>query len=212
MIEGSVAPIRRVLTARTAAGALALVGVLALAGCTSSSAGPVSAPTGAGTPTLPSSIPTDLSPTPRSSDATSTSAAPSSKPPSKSKPAGPADCANKQLKIDALRGSAAAGIEYALITFTNTGTKSCAVMGFPGVSLRLAGALVGKPAERSIKKPASVTLKPGAQAEAAITDLSSCQAPVSDKVRVYAPDQTAFVDLPLGLRACRIIVDPLTLS
>lgn len=123
------------------------------------------------------------------------------------------DCTSKQLKIDALRGSAAAGIEYALITFTNTGAKSCAVMGFPGVSLRLAGALVGKPAERStIKKPASVTLKPGAQAEAAITDLSSCQAPVSDKVRVYAPDQTAFVDLPLGLRACRIIVDPLTLS
>ena len=67
------------------------------------------------------------------------------------------------------------------------------MFGFP-VSLRLNNALLGKPAERSGKAPSTVTLKPGAQAVATVTDFSSCQAPVSDTVRVYPPNQRAFVD------------------
>ena len=78
----------------------------------------------------------------------------------------------------------------------------------PGVSVRLHNALLGKPAERSIVKPKAVSLAPGAAAEAMITDFSSCQAPVSDTVRVYAPDQKAFVDKPLELRGCRLFIDP----
>ena len=100
------------------------------------------------------------------------------------------------------------GKEIAAITFTNTSTTACAMFGYPGVSLRLHNALLGKPAERSVKKPKTVTLAPGAAAEAMITDFSSCQAPVSDTVRVYAPDQKAFVDKPLELRGCRLFIDP----
>ncbi|MDT4980649.1 MAG: hypothetical protein QOG07_2528 [Pseudonocardiales bacterium] len=107
-----------------------------------------------------------------------------------------------------LRGGAVSGKEIALITFTNHSATKCAMFGYPGVSLRLHNALLGNPAERSVVKPKSVSLAPGAAAEALITDFSSCQAPVSDTVRVYAPDQKPFVDKPLELRGCRLFIDP----
>ena len=124
----------------------------------------------------------------------------------------PAACTSTQLKVRALRGSAAAGQEFALITFTNASSAVCTMFGFPGVSLRLNNALLGRPAERSGKAPSTVTLEPGAQAEAPLTDFSSCQAPVSDTVRVYPPNQRAFVDRPLALRGCRVVIDPVTHS
>jgi hypothetical protein len=114
--------------------------------------------------------------------------------------------------VGAIRGSAAAGQEFALLTFTNAGAAACTMFGVPGVSLRLRNALVGRPAQRSSATPKTVTLEPGAQAESTVTDFSSCQAPVSDQVRVYAPNERAFVDLSLALRACRVVVDPVTHS
>jgi hypothetical protein len=111
-----------------------------------------------------------------------------------------------------LQGGAIAGQEIALITFTNMSATKCAMFGYPGVSLRLHNVLLGKPAERSIKKPTTVPLAPGAAAQATITDFSSCQAPISDTVRVYAPDQKPFVDKPLEMRGCRLFVDPVTPS
>ncbi len=97
-----------------------------------------------------------------------------------------------------------------MLTFTNTGPAACSTIGYPGVSLRLAGKLVGQPAQRSGQPHGTVTLKPGGRAQAKIADFSSCQAPLSDKVRVYAPDQLAFVDLPMVLRACHLVVGPVT--
>jgi hypothetical protein len=123
-----------------------------------------------------------------------------------------ATCTSAQLTIRVLRGGAVAGKEIAAITFTNGSTTTCAMFGYPGVSLRLHNALLGQPAERSVVQPKSVSLAPGAGAEAVITDFSSCQAPVSDTVRVYAPDQKPFVDKPLELRGCRLFIDPVTPS
>jgi hypothetical protein len=205
-------------SARALAVAAALAGALALAACTSSNAdiGPTS--------TAPSSTQfTDVTPTPSETDSateTPSSTAPSSATPTpsktatppKPKPTGPPTCASTQLKIDALRGSPAAGQEFALITFTNKGPGVCTMVGFPGVSLRLRGALLGQPAQRSGAAPKPVLLATGAQAQAAITDYSSCQAGISDTVRVYAPDQRDFVDLPLALRGCRLVVEPVTHS
>jgi hypothetical protein len=188
--------------------------VLCLTSCASSSSDHTADPTGVASAGLVAPAKATPTVTPSTTEAPTTSSAPS-KPASKSakpKPTAAAECTSKQLKIDALRGSAAAGVEFAVVTFTNTGAAACTMTGFPGVSLRLNNALVGKPAERSRKAPVPVVLKPGAQANSELTDLSSCQAPVSDTVRVYAPDQRAFVDLPLGLRACRVIVDPVTLD
>jgi hypothetical protein len=196
---------------RVLGAAVALIGLVALAGCTSSGgASPSSAPTTAasGTPSsAPSSAPNLSSPSSTAPTSTTPAFPTSRKPP----PALPA-CTSSNLKIAALRGSASAGQEFALLTFTNTGAATCTMFGFPGVSLRLGSAMVGKAAERSAKKPTTVSLKRGARAESVISDFSSCQAPVSEKVRVYAPNQVAFVDLPLALRACRVIVEPVTHS
>jgi uncharacterized protein DUF4232 len=97
-----------------------------------------------------------------------------------------------------------------VLIFTNTGAAPCATVGYPGVSLRLAGKLVGQPAQRSGQGHSTVTLQPGGRGQSKITDFSSCQAPLSDKVRVYAPDQVTFVDLPMVLRACHLVVGPVT--
>jgi hypothetical protein len=121
-------------------------------------------------------------------------------------------CTGSQLRVAALRGSAAAGEEFALLTFTNTSQSTCTMFGFPGVSLRLNDKLVGRPAGRTSKVPTTVTLKPGARAHANVTDFSSCQAPVSETVRIYPPNLRTFVDRPLALRVCHVVVDPVTHS
>ena len=199
--------------ARTVVVAAVLSGVIGLAGCTSS-AGSGSGSSGPSTGNLATAItpiPGSAASTPASTSAAPSKTATTTVPP-KPTPTGPAACTSTQLKVRALRGSAAAGQEFALITFTNTASAACTLFGFPGVSLRLNNALLGRPAERSGKAPSTVTLEPGAQAEAPLTDFSSCQAPVSDTVRVYPPNQRAFVDRPLALRGCRVVIDPVTHS
>jgi hypothetical protein len=209
----------RARTIRSLGAGLALAGAIALSGCTSSKAGSDSGSPAPGTASLTAITPipgSDTSTPQSSSPAPSSSTAPSKTPtstlPPKPTPTGPLECTSEQLKTRALRGSAAAGQEFALITFTNTSPLTCTMVGFPGVSLRLHNALLGKAAQRSATPPKTVTLKPGQQAESTLTDFSSCQAPVSDTVRVYAPDQRPFVDLPLVLRGCRVVVDPVTHS
>lgn len=203
--------------ARTVVVAAVLSGVIGLAGCTSSHSGS-SAPSTPNFATAVSPLPSDSAATspPSTTTAPTSSAAPSKTAtttgPFGPTPTGPAACTSTQLKVRALRGSAAAGQEFALITFTNASSAVCTMFGFPGVSLRLNNALLGRPAERSGKAPSTVTLEPGAQAEASLTDFSSCQAPVSDTVRVYPPNQRAFVDRPLALRGCRVVIDPVTHS
>jgi len=199
--------------ARTVVVAAVLSAVIGLAGCTSS-AGPGSGSSGPSTGNLATAItpiPGSAASTPASTSAAPSKTATTTVPP-KPTPIGPAACTSTQLKVRALRGSAAAGQEFALITFTNTSSAVCTMFGFPGVSLRLNNALLGRPAERSGKAPSTVTIEPGAQAEASLTDFSSCQAPVSDTVRVYPPNQRAFVDRPLALRGCRVVVDPVAHS
>jgi hypothetical protein len=179
---------------------------IALAGCTSSNATPTksSAPSSQDLTAIPGLTDSTTPSSPAASSATAKPPVPSTKP----IPPGLATCTSAQLGVRVLQGGAVAGQEIALITFTNTSTTKCGMVGYPGVSLRLHNALLGKPAERSIVKPKAMSLAPGAAAEAMITDFSSCQAPVSDTVRVYAPDQKAFVDKPLELRGCRLFIDP----
>lgn len=222
-------------TSHTLGAALTLAALIALTGCTSrSSAGsgspvPSTADLGTAVSALPgnpaTSTPATSTPatgTPATGTPAGTTPAPASTAPTpkstpptvppKPRPTGAVACTSAQLTVRALRGSAAAGQEFALITFTNTGSAGCTMFGFPGLSLRLNNALLGKPAQRSGKAPSTVTLKPGARAEANVTDFSSCQAPVSDTVRVYPPDHRDYVDLPLALRACRVVVDPVAHS
>lgn len=201
------------MTRRTAAVAMLLAGAVTLTGCTSSASKGHGAAAGNTTPTV-SGVPTDTGidtgvPVPTDST-TPTTSAPAT--PSTSTVALPADtCRGPQLTLRLIRGGAIPLQEIALITFTNTGTTECSMFGFPGVSLRAAGKQLGQ-ALRSPIAAKTVRLMPGEQAQAQITDFSSCQAPLSDTVRIYPPNLTTYVDKPFELRACRFQVDPVSHS
>ncbi len=197
--------------------ALTVVAAAALAACTSSGAGSGSAapPISVGSSDSPvdTSMPTDSTP---STDTPSGSAVPSTSPASTPKPskpassavAGPPACSFAALTVGVIRGGAVAGQELAAVTFTNSSRATCSMYGFPGVSLLLKGAQLGKPADRTPKRPTTVALKPGDQVQSQITIFSSCNAPLSDSLRVYPPDQTRYADRPIELRGCRMVVDP----
>jgi hypothetical protein len=110
--------------------------------------------------------------------------------------------------VQALRGSGAAGHQYAFLQFTNKSAKTCSLTGFPGVELIKAGAPLGKPATRSDKAVATVRLAPGTSATARLVDASTCQAEKSDAVQVIPPNLTDKVLLPLSLRGCALTIDP----
>lgn len=202
------------MPARRVASIAALTAVLAVAGCTSShpvAQGSSSAPasTASAGPSITDS--TEASPTASGTATSATPTATSPAPPATSPAAGDG-CSAAQLTVGVIRGSAAAQQEFALLTFTNSSAATCTLYGFPGVSLRAQNALLGQPAERSTAAPATVRLAPGQRAQTTLTDFSSCQASVSDTVRIYPPNSTQFVDKPLELRGCRIVVDPVTHS
>jgi hypothetical protein len=151
----------------------------------------------------PTDTPTDAS---TSATPTRTTTAPAPPAPSLN------TCAFDQLGIRALRGSGANQQEFAAVFFSNKGTTTCTIYGYPGISLRYQGQPLGQPASRDSTTPTAIKLKPGDVVQADITDNSSCQAPLSDTVRVYPPDSTRFVDLPLQLRGCTLSVKPVAAS
>jgi hypothetical protein len=110
--------------------------------------------------------------------------------------------------VEALRGSGAAGHQYAFLQFTNKSSKICSLTGFPGVELRRAGAVLGKPAVRSDKVTAAVKLAPGTSATARLVDDSTCQADKSDTVQIIPPNLTEEFLVPLSIRGCALTIDP----
>jgi hypothetical protein len=110
--------------------------------------------------------------------------------------------------VQALRGSGAAGHQYAFLQFTNKSAQSCSLTGFPGVELRKAGAPLGKPATRSNAVVGTVTLAPGTSATARLVDASTCQAEKSDSIQIIPPNLTSKFVLPLSLRGCPLTIDP----
>jgi len=101
------------------------------------------------------------------------------------------------LRLGAAEG--AAGTTYYALVFTNRGTTSCSLRGYPGVSSvsASAGRQIGAAARRSPATVVTVVLRPGAAASAAYGQAqalnyprSRCH-PVSARgLRVYAPNQT----------------------
>lgn len=189
---------------------------LVLTGCTTSgkgSAGTISSP-----PSSASSSGTDTgtgTAAPTGTTAAASTTAPTT--PATSTPGSllKGACSFTQLAVRVIPGGAASGQEIALITFTNVSTTSCTLYGYPGVSLRLNGQLIGTPATRTadtLPTPKLVRLAQGEQAQAMLTDFSSCQAPLSDTVRVYPPNSTQFADRPAQLRACHLEIAAVTHS
>jgi uncharacterized protein DUF4232 len=133
-------------------------------------------------------------------------------------------CRTSALSLRLGAGGAAAGSSYRPIVFTNTGSGTCTMFGYPGVAY-VAGSeqhQVGAPAARNQQHPpSSVTLRPGEQASAVLQIVdahnyppASCRLVAVSGLRVYPPDETAaaFVALPSGATACSTDVSQLTVQ
>lgn len=199
--------------------AAAGAGVLLLAGCSpkpqSSQGTPSSsavssdtspAPSSASPAQTPISNPIPFSPPPPT---TITPARPSTSPTPSIEPGG---CPTSALSIRALRGSGAAGHEFAFVQFTNTSASACSLTGYPGVQLLLGGQPLGQPAVRSGQPIHTVRIAPGTSVSANLVDDSSCNAAISDSVQVIPPNRTDRVVVKLALRGCRLTVDPVAPS
>jgi hypothetical protein len=121
-------------------------------------------------------------------------------------------CATSQLTVWwGEPGDAAAGSSYVPLEFSNTGTTTCNLYGYPGVStFDTNGHQLGSAAswDHSVT-PTTVVLTPGSTAHAwlRITDVynyppSVCGPVASSGLRIYPPNQKAALELPLAPEAC----------
>jgi len=151
------------------------------------------------TRTRSSSAPASSSPAPTSAPA-STSHAP---------PAPTSTCTDVGIRV--IRGGAEQGTEIAALQFTNDGSASCVLVGYPRAVLLRQGAAIGAPSQPGGPLPGrAMQLRPGQTVQSLLRDFSSCQAPLSDEVRVTVPGSTIHAARPADLRACTLRVGQLT--
>ncbi len=200
----------RIASYRRAFAAAAVVGIAALvAGCGSS-----------GSPSAPA---TTVTVTATPSVSSSPSQATTSAPPTQSAtPAGPAACVTSDLRIKPGLGQGTAGSVYVNIDFTNIGTATCTLYGYPGVSLA-GGSPIAQMGLAAVEDPATprelVTLAPGAVANALLQIVdaqnfptSRCHPATSTFLQVYPPNQTTSVYLTYPTTACLKPVHLLTIQ
>ncbi|MGP3968736.1 DUF4232 domain-containing protein [Streptomyces sp. 6N223] len=160
------------------------------------------------------SSPTDRSGEPsRTPDASSSTSSSSSSSTSASPDpgGGPGEtptCATSQLELTAGRTDSGAGSMYVPLEFTNAGEETCAMLGYPGVSLVAESdgtEQVGAPATRGTERgdPVVVNLAPGATATADLRitraenyPTATCDPEPTRGLRVYPPNQRASIFLP----------------
>lgn len=168
-------------------------------------------------PTSSTAAPTTL-PTAQPSSATPsvapTTTAPPARPPTTPRPAAPvrtAECATGNLRLGLHWDGVAAGSTYQDLVFTNVGSASCWIVGFPGVSFVTGdnGQQVGAPAVRSGPLGGRVTLAPGGSAYATVQqgksdnyDPAICQPTEVRGFRVHPPDNSKALYVPYATTAC----------
>ncbi|HEX3785127.1 MAG TPA: DUF4232 domain-containing protein [Pseudonocardiaceae bacterium] len=127
--------------------------------------------------------------------------------------AGIPECKANHLALSFGGGDAGMSQQERVLRFTNTGTQTCAIVGFPGVSYVAGdnGVQVGAPAVRTGSIGAQVNLRPGQVASTVIHsvdpgvfDPSTCKPTPVRGYRIYAPDDTASMFIPLdsGAQGC----------
>ena len=168
---------------RRSAPALLLVAgsVLGLAACGSSSSSTTTTTTATTTTTTAGSSTTSTT-----SATTTTGSGPRT-----------AGCATASLAITFGSPNGTAGAIHYGITFHNTGSSSCTLYGYPGVSfLEAGGGQIGAPAQRQGSlSPSTVTLAVGGNAysSVAVTDpgIPPCSSSATaTQVRIYPPGET----------------------
>jgi hypothetical protein len=194
---------RRTITC--AAGALAAL----VAACGSGTAAPTVTVTVTQAPTEAGAAGGTPSPTPTGS---STPASPAAAP----------GCATRDLQVKLGASQGAAGSTYTVIDFTNTGTASCALYGYPGVALAGGSpvAQIGAAAAESDATPRLlVTLAPGATGNALLRIVDAgnfppgrCHPVAASFLQVFPPNQTTPTYVPTSAQACAKRVPLLTIG
>ncbi len=123
-----------------------------------------------------------------------------------------AACATSQLRVwYGEPPSGTAGSFYLPLEFSDIGTTSCTLYGFPGVSgIKAGGAQLGSPASWDHRiTPRTVLLTPGSTAHVIlqIVDVANYPANICGPtqafgLRIYPPNQKASVELPFAFEAC----------
>lgn len=175
---------------------VAAVAVLTAGGCTASPSTPIA--------------PTSTSVAPLTSTSTSVPTSPSVPPTSTG---GIPNCATSELKGSLGQEDGAAGSVYAPLVLTNSGTRTCELRGFPGVSYVAGdnGHQVGPAAAMDGPRGGEVVLKPGAAAAAQLQlvnvanfDAAACQPTPVRGLRVYPPGDTASLYIERAGTGCAL--------
>lgn len=188
--------------------ATGLAALVVLAGCSGPAGSSGTASSTGGGPAGSSATPSvsTASPSPTASTpgvgASSASASPSAPVtgPAASSPAsgGTPECRTADLGFALGPANGTAGTIYIPVQFTNTGTRACEIVGFPGVSyVSQNGTQVGAPAARQGAAGPAVVLQPGQTAsslvgmvDVGVFSASSCRPTPVAGLRIYPPDQT----------------------
>ena len=170
--------------------AAALIVLIAVAGCSSSSSPSAAPSTASSSP--PASLPSTAAPVPPST-------------PQSPAVTGPLACATSSLNVTLGPSSGYAGGVYQTIVFTNTSGTTCTLFGYPGVSLVSAPPYkqIGLAAQRASTVPVKlITLATGAAANAVLQIVdalnfgsATCSPTQAAFLRIYPPNQTAPVYL-----------------
>lgn len=197
----------RITSPRRALASAAVAGVAALVtGCGSSGSSPTSTTT------------VTVTAMPSTSGQPATSASPTQS----ITPAGPAACATRDLRVKLGLSQGAAGSTYTNIDFTNIGTTTCTLYGYPGVSLAGGSpvAQIGQAADEDQATPRRlVTLAPGDVANALLRIVNALNFPAtrchpvqSTYLQIFPPNQTTPVYLAYSTNACTKPVHLLTID
>jgi len=121
--------------------------------------------------------------------------------------AGTRTCTTNDLYLSMGRQDAAAGSLYWPVRFTNTSTGTCALRGYPGVSVLSTGHhRIGAAASRSGEKYGTVKVAPGQTVTSVVRTTNGpvggpCNS-TGKYLRVYPPASTKAVLVPAPLRVC----------
>ena len=196
---------------RTTLPLLGLGAIVALSGCSSShkaAAPPSTVATTVPASTVPStSVP---SPTVTAGPVTTAPTTTVAATTTTTGPTGPQPCRTANLAGRLANPNGAAGTVYYTLQLTNTGSTTCTLTGYAGVSLvtNSAGTQIGAAAQRAPGTVTTVSLAPGKSAGATlgIVDASNygtpCGITPAAGLRVYPPGQTAALFVAYQTNGC----------
>jgi hypothetical protein len=145
---------------------------------------------------------------------TATPSSGGSSPAGTSPSAGLAECTTAMLRVKIGSSNGAAGTIYYDIVFTNVGSGTCFLEGYPGVSLvsagSTAGSQIGADAKRDSVTPSKQTVLAAGQtahavlgvAEAGNFPASKCKPVTARWLKVFPPDQTVAAYAPFTTQTC----------